>query len=183
MARGAESLEQGFQEEEAMKHIQAPNKYDHDSYKIFLAGSIEMGRAEGWQKYIVEQLGDCDDSVTILNPRRDDWDSSWEQSKNNEKFNEQVLWELSGLMEADLIVFYFSPGTISPISLMELGFVAAKNIVVCCPDGFDRKGNVDIFCDVNGIHMVESLDDLLAEIRRQIKLRLNFNFSAKFSAG
>lgn len=43
------------------------------------------------------------------------------------------------------------------------------NVVVCCPEGFFRKGNVDIFCEFSGINMVDSLDDLVAYIRDSIK--------------
>lgn len=45
---------------------------------VFLAGSIEMGKAENWQIH-VENLLEYTDCV-IFNPRRDDWDSSWVQS-------------------------------------------------------------------------------------------------------
>ena len=56
--------------------------------KVFLAGSIEMGAAEDWQRLAEETLADCE--VTIFNPRRDDWDSSWEQRIHNPEFNHQV---------------------------------------------------------------------------------------------
>ena len=57
---------------------------------IFLAGSIEMGKAIDWQTKIQDIMKD--ENVTIFNPRRDDWDSSWEQKMENEKFREQVEW-------------------------------------------------------------------------------------------
>jgi hypothetical protein len=49
---------------------------------------------------------------------------------------------------------YFVPGTISPISLMELGLFANK-CVVYCPEGFERKGNVDIVCQRYNIPVYE----------------------------
>jgi len=78
-----------------MIEIKAPNSYEKhgDRIKIFLAGSIEMGAAEKWQDKIVQALTDKD--VLILNPRRDDWDSSWKQTKDNKQFREQVEWELA----------------------------------------------------------------------------------------
>jgi hypothetical protein len=48
---------------------------------VFLAGSIEMGRAELWQDAVAAALRD--EPLTILNPRRDDWDPRWEQSSAN----------------------------------------------------------------------------------------------------
>jgi hypothetical protein len=50
-------------------------KRDRERKSVFLAGSIEMGKAEDWQKKLE---GICDDfGYDVLNPRRDDWDSSW----------------------------------------------------------------------------------------------------------
>ncbi len=84
--------------------------------KIFLAGSIEMGKAENWQEKIVNTFNK---SYLFFNPRRDDWDSSWEQKIENVQFNEQVTWELNALDSSDIIVMYFDPNTKSPISLLE----------------------------------------------------------------
>lgn len=51
-----------------------------------------MGKAEDWRTTIQNML--LGFNVVIYNPRRDDWDASWIQSVNNEKFVEQVSWEL-----------------------------------------------------------------------------------------
>lgn len=113
-----------------------PNSKDQtiDGISIFLAGSIEMGVAEDWQSKIVNTLKNK--YVTILNPRRDDWDSSWIQEQSNPQFNHQVNWELNNLDRADIIFMYFAPDTKSPISLLELGKYVSTNMVVCCPKGF-----------------------------------------------
>lgn len=128
-------------------------------FTIFLAGSIEMGKAENWQTRLEKALED--EYGTILNPRRDDWDSSWKQTKDNPQFREQVEWELNALDRSDLIVMYFDPNTKSPISLLELGLYAEHNIVVCCPEGFWRKGNVDIVCEKHGIQQVDTIEELI----------------------
>ena len=92
-------------------------------YKIFLAGSIDMGNAIEWQKRIEEELSlsSSSSSLTLLNPRREDWDSSWKQEIGYPPFKEQVIWELSHLEKADLILLYFDPSGPAPISLLELG--------------------------------------------------------------
>ena len=149
-----------------MREIQAPNKLqlDETDVSVFLAGSIEMGKAEGWQKRIINTLKDR--NFTFLNPRRDDWDSSWEQKITNPQFKEQVTWELDALEAADLIVMYFDPNTMSPISLLELGIHKNKeSMVVLCPEGFWRKGNVDIVCEYYGITQVETFDELIDTIK------------------
>lgn len=124
---------------------------DYLGYKVFLAGSIEMGKAENWQTKVALELGKIP-TVTILNPRREQWDNSWEQSITNPVFKEQVDWELDCLEVADLVIFYFDPNTKSPITLLELGMMSqtvrfGKQLIVCCPNGFYRKGNVDIVTD------------------------------------
>ena len=125
---------------------------------LFLAGSIEMGAAEEWQNRVVDILQGTD--WTILNPRRDDWDSSWKQSIENEHFRGQVEWELDGQDKADKILMYFDPNTKAPITLLELGLFAKDNkLIVVCPDGFWRKGNVEIVCKRYNIPLLTDLDE------------------------
>lgn len=132
---------------------------------MFLAGSIEMGIAEDWQTFLEEKLSRMD--ILILNPRRENWDSSWSQIKTNPQFREQVEWELSALEAANLIAMYLAPNTKSPVSLLELGlFARSGKLIVCCPDGFWRKGNVDIVCEKYRVKQVETLHDLSESILR-----------------
>ena len=115
---------------------------------VFLAGSIEMGSAEDWQTKIQDALADMD--VTFFNPRRDDWDSTWEAKMNNPQFVAQVDWEFSHLEKADLIFLYLQPGTKSPISLYEMGRFYQTPQIICCPEGFWREGNVEFYTDRDG---------------------------------
>jgi hypothetical protein len=128
---------------------------------IFLAGSIEMGAAAAWQARVEEALFDA--PVTLWNPRRDDWDASWQQSVDEPRFVEQVAWELRAQEEADRILMYLAPGTVSPISLLELGlFARSGKLVVCAPEGFARKGNVDVVCRRYAVRQVPDLAALIA---------------------
>jgi hypothetical protein len=134
---------------------------------IFLAGSIEMGVAEDWQTEIETLFKDVS-RVTLFNPRREEWDASWTQDIENPQFYQQVNWELNALEKSDLIFMYFAPGTKSPISLLELGlFAHTGKMVVCCPEGFWRKGNVDIVCDRYGIPVFSDLTAAKAELYRK----------------
>lgn len=140
---------------------------------IMLAGSIEMGSAEHWQNKIISNF---QHNVLFYNPRRDDWDSSWKQSIHDEKFNEQVTWELDMLESADLIFMYFDPSTKSPISLLELGlFAHSSKLIVYCPEGFWRKGNVDIVCSRYQIPVFKSYDRAVRYLEAQIEIIRNFN--------
>lgn len=141
---------------------------------IFLAGSIEMGKAVDWQTEVTNRLMALGRSLYIFNPRRDDWDSSWEQKITNPKFHEQVSWELTAMERADTILMYFDSKTMSPITLLELGLHAQTHnkLVVCCPDGFWRKGNVDIVCETYDIRQVADIDGLVAEAKKDIEFIL-----------
>jgi len=156
-----------------MIHIKPPEDFrPHIQGKksVFLAGSIEMGKAERWQDKFADDLSDMDD-VVLLNPRRKGWNASWEQSIDCPEFRGQVDWELDALEAVDLIVMYFQPNTKSPISLLEFGLHAAKTpdkIIVCCPDGFWRKGNVDITCAKYGVTQVDNISELTQTIRQRL---------------
>ena len=133
---------------------------------VFLAGSIEMGKAEDWQAAFYEAC--CNTPITFLNPRRDNWDSTWEQRKENPNFRGQVEWELDGLEQAAMIVFYFAPDTLAPVTLAEFGlFAQSGKAIVCCPEGYWRKGNVDIMCERYGVQQVDTLSELIDLVRER----------------
>lgn len=149
------------------QEIIAPAPIKISTPSIFLAGSIEQDKAEKWQERFVHETRNL--NITLLNPRRKNWDSSWKESIQNSKFKEQVNWELDALELADCIVFYFDPNTKSPISLLELGlFAKSKKLVVCCPDGYWKKGNVDIICQRYNIKQVNSFEKLVQYICEKI---------------
>ena len=152
-----------------MKEIKAINDYSGiNGIKIFLCGSIEMGKAENWQKIIVGALSPFD--VLILNPRRDDWDNSWIQSIENKQFREQVEWELKAQEDADIIVINFDPTTKSPITLLELGLFHNKKMLVSCPKEYFRRGNVEIVCKRYNIAFYENIFQIIKELLKIICL-------------
>jgi len=156
-----------------LKMFKPEDTIDQDAKKeIFLAGSIEMGNADKWQEMIFKKV--CDKNkdykgnVNFYNPYRDDWDSSWKQRISDKKFQEQVSWEWEHLLKSNLIIVYFQDETKSPISLLELGAMAAygKKIIVCATPKFWRFGNIEFICDFykKNITLVNSLDDLISKI-------------------
>tara|TARA_R110002020_G_scaffold90534_4_gene220448 strand:- start:2559 stop:3059 length:501 start_codon:yes stop_codon:yes gene_type:complete len=151
--------------------IKAPNSTEFLREKaIFLAGSIEMGKAVDWQTDLTKDILKDHDDVTLLNPRRSDWDSSWEQKIENKQFREQVEWELAAMDKADIIIMYFAPDTQSPISLLELGLHAQSDkLIVYCPEGFWRKGNVDVLCNRYNIKQVSSFEEMRIEIAKGLQ--------------
>lgn len=154
-----------------MKEIRPPAPLDLDpgTSSVFLAGSIEMGAAIEWQAQVTDALRDLD--IIVLNPRREAWDATWPQSIDFAPFREQVEWELEAQEKADLLVFYFAPDTKAPITLLELGLAARRRAIVCCPDGYWRKGNVDVVCRRYGIAQVSSLEALIERSREELAAR------------
>ena len=121
---------------------------------------------------MIEALADYD--VVVISPKRDDWDASWEQSIDNPQFVEQVEWELKAQEECDMRMYVFASSpeeakkSKAPITLMELGLHAGDETVVCCPEGYYRKGNVDVVCRWKGIPVYETLDELLSDMKASL---------------
>lgn len=152
-------------------HFKPPYWEDSSEIKglsIFLGGSIEMGKAVDWQQDIVDTFSDY--NITVFNPRRDNWDSSWEQSIHNLNFKDQVTWEIKHIEKCDIVIFYIQGNTLSPITLLEIGLCCGRNnVIICCEKEFWRKGNVEVVADIYGMTLVETMDDL----KSQIKLKLD----------
>lgn len=150
-----------------MNVIKPPANAKTDKFSVFLAGSIEMGAAEDWQVRVEKESKEFD--VTFFNPRRDDWDSSWKQTIDDKNFLGQVTWEYDALEASSLIFLYFVPETKSPISLMELGlFANKKKFILCCPDGFWRKGNVEFIAKKFKIKVHNDLDSAIKALKKEL---------------
>jgi hypothetical protein len=152
------------------KVILPPEKFDLKSegkMSVFLAGAIDMGAAEDWQNETTEYLSDVD--CVVLNPRRKDWDSTWKQEMENPEFREQVEWELKGLEEVDLIALCYTKDSKAPISLLEMGLhIGDGKLIVFCPEGYWRKGNVDVVCARYGVPVLSDWKDFKKEVHRRM---------------
>jgi hypothetical protein len=138
---------------------------------VFLAGSIDMGAADDWQTRLAAVLAERggDGELIVLNPRRDAWDASWRQSIDEPRFRGQVEWELDGLERADVIAMWFTPASKAPITLLELGLHArGGKLVVGCPDGFWRRGNVEVVCARFGVPLLAEWDGFVATVQARL---------------
>lgn len=144
-----------------MKLLRSPLSLNSDAIVspcVFLAGSIEQGKAKDWYPLVQNQLQN--EPGILLSPRRENWDPTWVQHPSNKPFREQVDWELQGILEkSDIVFFYFQEQTLSPISLLELGIVLAakKPVIVACEPEFWRRGNIHITAEYFGIPVYDSL--------------------------
>lgn len=79
-------------------------------------------------------------------------------------------WELNALEKADYIIMFFGKDSKSPISLLEMGLYAKSGkLLVICPDGFWRKGNVDITAEKYGVKQFDSIENVLDYLKNNLK--------------
>lgn len=65
---------------------------------------------------------------------------------------------------------YFAPTTRAPITLLELGlFAQSGRLVVCCPDGFWRKGNVEVVSARYGVPLTNDFTVWSARLEERIR--------------
>ncbi len=158
--------------------IQSPMQYikQNDSLTLFLAGGIS--NCADWQSVAIKQFQEIDTNatVTIFNPRRDNFDVTDASIAKS-----QIVWEFELLNSADLILFYFAPETLCPITLYELGLHAKhKNIWVACHPDYQRKFDVETQLKLLRYdftvysNLCEMIDSVIAHIQFDAYRRLRF---------
>ena len=82
-----------------------------------------------------------------------------------------MTWELDGLDRSQIIFFYLDPDTKSPISLLEIGkyIVSDKKLIICVPQGFWRRGNIEVLCDRYNLPLYENLNDAIQALKNSIE--------------
>lgn len=126
---------------------------------IFLAGTTSPTGEPDWRQTLTRALLNL--PITIYNPKRDDWDSTWREDFSDDRWAEQVQWELEMQDKADVVVVFFHGVSPAPISLLELGLcVRSGRAIVCSLEGYSKRGNVEAVCRRYGARLVYSEDDL-----------------------
>lgn len=138
-----------------------PTDDEHDiepGLAVFLAGTIDNGKAEPWAHLIADEFKD--QAINFFDPRRAIWDGSMEQRARNPVFRHQVEWETAHLEGCDIPFFNFVGGSLSPVTIGEINYVVASRAnatvfrpmpIVVCPDDFWRKGNIELLCEAHDI--------------------------------
>jgi hypothetical protein len=123
--------------------IQAPAETISKGIKLFIAGGIR--NCPNWQNILIDRLsneqqikdeiGYSNIKIIIFNPRC--------KKIPNEK--KQVKWEYDKLKQSDIISFWFSEGSVNPITLFEYGsYIDSTNLIVGCHPKYERRRNVII---------------------------------------
>ena len=145
------------------------NRNEIEGKSVFLGGSIEQGKAIDWQDKLQNYFSKKE--VTFFNPRRDDWDSSLEQTIEDEQFRTQVMWEIDHMLKSDIVVFFIQGDTQSPISLMEIGLLSLPNynkqmkVLICCEEKFWRRGNIEVMAYKFNIPLVATFEELKKKLK------------------
>lgn len=173
-----------------MKIIEAINEvYSIDKIrgtKIFLAGGIS--NCPDWQQEllnkimeigqytrehsIIDDTSDPIDKLIVYNPRRKNF-----PIHDPNASEEQIVWEAEHLKSADILVFWFSRGSLNPIVLFELGRYGMNhpNVIIGIDPLYERKNDVIIQTKIgrpfDEIEFYDSIDDIAAEIVQRIKYR------------
>jgi hypothetical protein len=137
---------------------------------VFLAGTTSKVDKMDWRETISASLSEL--PITIFNPYRTDWDSTWREEIDFAPYREQVLWELDKQTKATLVVVYFHPATQAPVSLLEFGLSAhiPDEVIAVCPKGFWKRGNIQIVCQKYGIELLNDIDELHPAIIKRLSV-------------
>jgi hypothetical protein len=153
-----------------MKYIECPNKYlqRDKEVSIFLAGGIT--NCYDWQKELVGLLSD--ENYVIYNPRRSNF------NVEDDNLKEQIEWEHHYLKVSDLVVFWFAPETLCPISLFEYGkiLVGHRDVLLGIHPDYKRKRDLEFQTSLErDITISYNLTDLAKEIKRKVVDLLSYN--------
>ena len=109
----------------------------HNETTLFLGGGITG--CFDWQEKMCQLLAETD--LILLNPRRKHWPID-----DPEATDKQIRWEYEHLQLADMIMFWFAPETLCPITLFEYGkwLVRNKPLFVGCDPEYKRLLDVQV---------------------------------------
>ena len=147
--------------------ITAPNEIysveNSTNRSLFLAGGIS--NCPDWQSVVIDGLKDMH-GVTIYNPRRPFFDPA--------NVEAQIVWEHCHLNAVDVLLFWFSRGSVNPIVLYELGMWGnSRNrpLIVGCEKGYERAEDVRIQTALArpDIQIYNDLEDLICDASELLK--------------
>lgn len=145
-----------------MIYIESPTNYNekqHSGNAIFLAGGITD--CPDWQQEMASLLKDTD--LVLLNPRRANF-----PIHDPNAAREQIMWEHRHLNASCAVSFWFSPETLNPIVLYELGTwsKSGKPIFVGVHPDYKRRQDVEIQTALERpeVEIVYSLQDLASQL-------------------
>jgi hypothetical protein len=145
--------------------IEAPNELyslqSESNTKLFLAGDITD--CPDWQSKVIEGLSSVD-NLTIFNPRRTNWDIN-----DSSAIEKQTIWEFRKIKESNVIAFWFSKGSLNPITLYELGYwIGKKPVVIGIDKEYQKREQVILQSKLAGYEddFTNNIEDHVESIKR-----------------
>lgn len=152
--------------------FEAITKEHGNGFRIFLAGGIT--NCPDWQTELIKKLKDSNitTDLDIYNPRRKNF-----PIHDKSASVEQISWEFEKLKTADMIVFWFSLGSLNPIVLYELGMWGNSRdtqIIIGIDEGYERKQDVIIQTTLarSEVPIVDSLEKVVEKIKMMMAKHL-----------
>jgi len=154
-----------------MRYVEAPERYYTGDVGLFLAGGIT--NCPDWQQEIRELLKDLD--IVIFNPRRKDFPID-----DPDAAFDQIKWEFEFLNRADIILFWFSRGSLNPIVLFEYGKwlsnikipLTYKPLFIGIDPEYERRQDVELQTRFENIFYAARIQYSLEDLANQIKSEL-----------
>ena len=151
-----------------MRYIKSPERFYTGEVSLFLAGGIT--NCPDWQQEMRELLKDLD--IVIFNPRRKNF-----PIEDPDAAFDQIKWEFEFLNRADMILFWFSRGSLNPIVLFEYGKwlmntrdkTNYKPIFVGIDPEYKRRQDVELQTRFENIHYASRITYSLEALANQIK--------------
>ena len=143
--------------------VTAPQAYTGDNqttWKVFLAGAIDMGAAVDWQSEVIEHLSGYQ-NIAIFNPRR--------KAFTPDTLDEQIWWELDALKKCNTVFMWLPKDSRAPISLFEAGlyWTSGKLCIGADPE-FYRRRNLEITGKFYGVYVYHSLEETLQSLTKSL---------------
>lgn len=148
--------------------IEAPALTRMRYYKsLFLGGGIT--NCVDWQKEVIKELSDLE--MTLINPRRAHFDLTDPTASAV-----QIEWEYRFLRGCNQIMFWFSPETLCPITLFELGSALERfdlemkenrhqDLFIGCHPEYKRILDVQHQARLKGVGVFTDLNKLINAIK------------------
>jgi hypothetical protein len=155
-----------------MRYIEAPDPIElTDQPTLFIAGGIT---GVNWQSEMVRALTKANVNLTVLNPRRRAYPEG-----DPDAPRKQIEWEWDALRKSNAVSFWFSPETLCPITLFELGKQLVRpniELFVGSHPGYARRLDlqVQIGLERPELDLVASVDALAEKVIRWSRLEREF---------
>ena len=151
-----------------IKIFEAITEESGNGFRLFLAGGITS--CPDWQSILIEKIktANIETDLDIYNPRRKMF-----PVHDKEAGLEQMKWEFERLRQSNMIIYWFSRGSLNPISLYELGMWGNSRstpVIIGIDEKYERTNDVITQTSLArpNVPIVDSLDKMAEMIKTYV---------------